>query len=353
MMVIITVILFLAVILYDTYYFAIFLYQSTKSCDVTYNPHISVIIPVYNNQSTIKDCIDSVLRSHYDIQEVIVVNDGSIDETSHILDSLHDPRLLIYHISHSGKAAALNYGIERASGDIVTVDADTILTPHTIGNLVRNLKIYDAVAGNVQVSNRTGFLGRCQCIEHIRVAMFRKVSQFFNEIDIVPGPVGAFKKEIFSSLTYGASMVEDMELTRLLKEKGYRIGYEQEAKAYTKMPHTLTHFLTQRLRWARGNLELAGQGTLPLTAVVIGYLLALGDVSILALSIWTHMPEIVLIFFGYESCTMLIGTYREKEPCTIESLFFPVFMLFLDIVFLITYFQAFIQLQTGKIFSDR
>jgi cellulose synthase/poly-beta-1,6-N-acetylglucosamine synthase-like glycosyltransferase len=258
----------------------------------------------------------------------------------------------VYHIPHAGKAAALNYGIERAVKDIGVVDADTTLASQTIGNVVRNLKIYDAVAGNLQVLNRKGFLGRCQCIEHVRAAMFRKVSQFFDTIDIVPGPVGAFRKEIFSRFTYGSSVVEDMELTHLLRESGYAIGYEQDAKAYTQMPETLNHFLNQRLRWARGNLELVREGRLPLQTLIIGYLLALGDLSILALSIWVNAPEIVLFFFGYESCTMIVGTLRERESCILESVFFPVFMLFLDAIYIITYFQACIQLYKGKIFSN-
>lgn len=341
---IVLLVLFMVIITYDTYYFVIFLYQSHNKGEIQYNPDVSVIVPVYNNESTIRECITSILHSHYEIREVIVVDDGSTDNTGNILDSFKDKRVIVYHIPHSGKAAALNYGIERAAADIVTVDADTTLAPDTIQTLVRNLKSYDAVAGNLQVSNRKGFLGRCQCIEHVRVAMFRKVSQFFNRIDIVPGPLGAFKKEIFSRLTYGTSIVEDMELTRMLREKGYSIGYEQDAKAYTEMPVTLKQFLNQRLRWARGNVELVCRGTIPVTALGTGYALAVADMSMVILSIWVHAPGFLLLFFTFESCTMIIGTHEEAEPCLIESILFPIFMLFLDFIYLITHAAAFISL---------
>lgn len=341
---IVLLLLFLMIITYDTYYFVIFLYQSHKKGKIQYNPDVSVVIPVFNNESTIQDCIASILNAHYKIREIIVVDDGSTDDTGPILDSYADERITVYHIPHAGKAAALNYGIERAAAEIVTVDGDTTLLPDTIPNLVRNLKTHDAVAGNLQVSNRKGFLGRCQCIEHVRVAMFRKVSLFFDRIDIVPGPLGAFKKEIFSQLAYGTSTVEDMELTQMLREKGYSIGYEQDAKAYTEMPGTTKQFLNQRLRWAQGNMELASRGVIPVTALLTGYMLAAADMTILMMSLWVNAPGILLFFFIFESCTMIVGTYEEAEPCFIESVFFPIFMLFLDFIYLITHVIAFISL---------
>ena len=328
-------VLFFIIILYDSYYFGIFLYQSSMKTTIQFSPPISVIIPVYNNESTIKKCIQSILSSDYDITEVIVVNDGSTDKTRKILDSLTG--ITIYHIPHSGKAAALNYGITHAATDIVTVDADTVVHKDTITKLVRNLKVYDAVAGNLQVSTRKGFLGRSQAVEHVRAAMFKKVAQYFDDIDIVPGPIGAFKKDIFSQVCYGTSLVEDMELTQKVREKNFTVGYEQEAKAYTEMPVTWTSFLNQRFRWAKGNLELLFKGEIPFRKILPGYLMACADLLLVILCLITHYFLLLFLFFLFESFTMSVGNYREKTDYYVESVFFPVFMLFFDGIFLLSH----------------
>lgn len=328
-------VLLLVIMVYDLYYFAIFIYQSLKKNEIEYSPSVSVIIPVYNNEKTIKKCVQSVLNSHYDIKETIVVNDGSTDKTKQILDSIAG--ITVYEIPHSGKATALNYGIAHSSGDIVTLDADTVVNPDTIQALVRNLKMYHAVAGNVQVLNKNGFLGRAQAIEHVRVAMFRKVAQYFNDIDIVPGPIGAFSREIFSKITYGASIVEDMELTHHLRDKGFTIGYEQNALAYTEMPASWNSFLKQRFRWMKGNLELLTKKQIPVKKVFTGLLLAFLDLFFVVFCLLNHYYVLILILFMFESMTMIVGNYKEKTHLFAESVFFPVFMLFFDGIFLFSY----------------
>ena len=333
--------IFLLVILYDVYYFAIFLYQSFKKTEVEFSPLISVIVPVYNNESTIEECIKSIQNSKYQPKEIIVVNDGSTDNTKDILNTLHG--ITVYHIPHAGKSAALNYGITHSSHDIVTVDADTVILKDTLTNLVRNLKMYDAVAGNVQVSNRKGFLGRCQAIEHARAAMFKKVAQYFNDIDIIPGPIGAFKREVFSQVEYGTSIVEDMELTQKLK-KEFTIGYEQEAKAYTEMPVSWKSFFNQRFRWAKGNLELLFKGEILFRKILPGYILAFADLFLVSICLWNHSFLILFLFFLFESFTMFMGNLREKTNYYLESALFPVFMLFLDSIFLLTHLYGLISI---------
>lgn len=335
-------VLLLIIIVYDSYYFGIFLYQSFKKTVIKYSPQISVVVPVYNNELTIEKCIQSILNSDYTIKEIIVVNDGSTDKTKEILDSLTG--VTVYHIPHSGKAAALNYGIAHSSHDIVTVDADTVVHEDTVKKLVRNLKVYDAVAGNLHVSTRKGFLGRSQAIEHVRAAMFKKVAQYFDEVDIVPGPIGAFKRHVFSQVQYGTSLVEDMELTQKLREKNFTIGYEQEAKAYTEMPHTWASFLNQRFRWAQGNLKLASKGEIPLRKIIPGYFMACADVLLVVLCVLTHHFLLLFLFFLFESFTMVVGTYKENTNYYAESVLFPVFMIFLDGIFLLSHIHGIISL---------
>ncbi|MBU6999137.1 MAG: glycosyltransferase family 2 protein [Theionarchaea archaeon] len=330
-----TVVLLVLIVAYDCYYFVIFLYQSSKKTLLEYTPSCSVIIPVYNDESTIGQCVQSVLDSDYLFEEVIVVNDGSTDGTREVLQNLQG--ITVYNIPHSGKATALNYGIAHSRGDIVTLDADTYVGRDTVKMLVRNLREYDAVAGNLQVSNVKKFLGRCQAIEHVRVAMFRRVAQYFNEIDIVPGPIGAFRRAVFSRIVYGTSMVEDMELTYNLRHEGFTVGYEQRAKAYTRMPDRWIPFLNQRLRWAKGNLHLLLEGNAPARKFLAGYGLALADLLLVLLCFLYGQYPALLLFLWFESVTMVMGTYKEGANLYAESLAFPIFMLFLDSMFLISH----------------
>ena len=329
------ILVFLIIVVYDAYYFVIFLYQSFKKTTLQYSPPVSVIVPVYNNESTIEQCIQSILNSYKMIKEVIVINDGSTDKTKDILQSLTG--ITVYDRPHAGKAAALNYGITRALYDVVLVDADTIVKKDTIVFLVRNLQIYDAVAGNAQVLDKKNFLERAQAVEHVRASMFKRVAQYFDDVDIIPGPLGAFKRDIFSQIRYGTSMVEDMELTQEIREKGFSIGYEPKAKAYTKMPGRWVPFLKQRFRWAKGNVHLLVNKNLSLKKVLTGYVLAFLDLFFVVTCFLHQYYGVLFLFFFFESLTMVVGTFREKGGCFLESVLFPVFMLFFDGVFLLSH----------------
>ena len=90
-------------------------------------PLISVIIPVYNGEITIKETIDSVLTQTFLDFELIVINDGSQDLTLKIVSSILDPRLKVFSYPNAGLAATRNRGISHASGEYISfIDADDL-----------------------------------------------------------------------------------------------------------------------------------------------------------------------------------------------------------------------------------
>lgn len=94
---------------------------------------ISVVIPVYNGESTITDTVQSVLRQTCLDFELIVINDGSSDSTLDILTEFQDPRLRIFSYTNAGLSASRNRGIDLACGEYVSfVDADDLWTPHKL-----------------------------------------------------------------------------------------------------------------------------------------------------------------------------------------------------------------------------
>src|SRR6185437_7682875 len=121
--------------------------------------HVSVIVPAYNEEKVIVATVERILKSDHQDLDVIAVDDGSQDNTSAVLRAAfgENQRVTLVRIVNSGKAAALNIGLERATGDIlVALDADTQFQRDTIPRLVRWFSDPEigAVAGNAKVGNR-------------------------------------------------------------------------------------------------------------------------------------------------------------------------------------------------------
>ena len=106
---------------------------------------VSVIVPVYNKESCLSDCLSSMLRQTWKETEIIAVNDGSTDGSRGIIDGFaeQDSRVIPLHIPHGGVSSARNAGIRAASGEFLAfVDADDRIEPDYIQNMV--LAIGDA-----------------------------------------------------------------------------------------------------------------------------------------------------------------------------------------------------------------
>ena len=111
--------------------------------DVTAVPLLSIIVPVYNEEATVRAVIDRLLEVPFPIpREIIVVNDGSTDGTRRVLDALGEPGgvRVIHAARNGGKGSAIRLGLDAAAGDILAIqDADLELDPAQIGDLLRPL----------------------------------------------------------------------------------------------------------------------------------------------------------------------------------------------------------------------
>jgi cellulose synthase/poly-beta-1,6-N-acetylglucosamine synthase-like glycosyltransferase len=231
--------------------------------DASYRPLVSVVIAAYNEAKVICRTIETVLGGVYRDVEIIVVDDGSSDGTAEVVRAAYGghPRVRIIAKENGGKASALNRGLELAAGEvIVALDADTLFDRWTIERLVRHFADpqVGAAAGNVKVGNATNLLTRWQAIEYITSQNFdRRAYDLLNCITVVPGAVGAWRREAieraggYSSQT----LAEDTDLTWAIRKLGYRIVTENEALAYTEAPDGLRALARQRFRWAFGTLQ--------------------------------------------------------------------------------------------------
>lgn len=224
---------------------------------------VSVVIAAYNEEKVISRTIQTVLDSSYPVSEVIVVDDGSKDATTAVVerDFAGNPRVRCFRKENGGKSSALNFGMQYVTGEvIIALDADTLFAPDTIGRLVRHFEDpkVGAVAGNVRVGNIQNLLTRWQALEYVTSQNFdRRAYDLLNCITVVPGAVGAWRKaaiEQVGGYTHD-TLAEDTDLTWSVRQAGWKIVNDSTALAFTEAPETLTALSRQRFRWAFGTLQ--------------------------------------------------------------------------------------------------
>lgn len=237
--------------------------ERRRTFDMSFGPRVSVVIAAYNEEKVIERTIRAVLANHYEPLDVIVIDDGSKDDTSGVVRRAFagHPQVRLITQENGGKASALNHGIADATGEIIiALDADTIFARDTIANLVRHFRnpMVGAVAGNVKVGNRINPLTYWQSIEYVTSQnLDRRAYGVINSVTVVPGAVGAWRREaILQAGGYTTdTMAEDMDLTWRIRRIGWRIENDTDAVGYTEAPDTFRGLFKQRFRWAFGTLQ--------------------------------------------------------------------------------------------------
>ncbi len=227
------------------------------------NSFVSVIIPAYNEARVIENSIRRVLTSVGVALEVIVIDDGSKDDTSAIVAAAFadDPRVRLITQANTGKATAVNNGIAAAKGEIIiALDADTQFEPETIARLVRWFLRPEigAVAGNAKVGNRFNWVTKWQGVEYVTAQnLERSALAMFGAMMVVPGAVGAWRRSALTEVGGYPhnTLAEDQDLTIAIQRKGWKVAYDQDAVAWTEAPESFGALMKQRFRWAFGTLQ--------------------------------------------------------------------------------------------------
>lgn len=224
---------------------------------------VSVIVPAYNEAANITATVRSLVASDYPWVEVVVVDDGSTDDTADVVRSLGLPGVRLVQQRNAGKPAALNTGIRHTrAGLVVLVDGDTVFEPDAVGRLVQPFAAADvgAVSGNTKVANRRGLLGQWQHLEYvIGFNLDRRLFDIGECMPTVPGAIGAFRREVLVETggVPGTTLAEDTDLTMATLRAGWRVVYEETAIAWTEAPSTLRQLWKQRYRWCYGTMQAA------------------------------------------------------------------------------------------------
>ncbi|MFW8595551.1 glycosyltransferase [Cribrihabitans neustonicus] len=227
-------------------------------------PKVAVVIPAYNEAKVIARSIESVRASGYKNLEIIVVDDGSTDDTLiEVLKFGRQSGIRLISQPNQGKWSALNRAILSAGTEfVVCIDADTQVCKSSIAELMRHFadpKV-GAVAGKIIAGNRVNLLTRLQALEYATSQnVDRKAFDKINGILVVPGAIGAWRVEALerAGLFTDETLTEDTDLTIQVNRAGYRVIYEPRARGYTEVPETTGELLRQRLRWSLGMFQSA------------------------------------------------------------------------------------------------
>jgi cellulose synthase/poly-beta-1,6-N-acetylglucosamine synthase-like glycosyltransferase len=222
-------------------------------------PFVSVIVPGKNEGKHIYKLANSLREQTYQNFELIIIDDGSDDQTPEICRSLKDNGLIDTYLRNDvrgGKASAANLGLRYARGQfVIHLDADCSYDRDAIENILVPF-YYDvnigAVGGNVQVRNyKESLCATLQAIEYMdTISIGRIASSELGIYRVISGAFGAFKKEALDRLggwDIGPGL--DGDITVKIRKLGYKIHFEPTAVCQTSVPVTFRKLVKQRLRW--------------------------------------------------------------------------------------------------------
>jgi len=253
-----------------------------------HEPFVSILVPACNEAETMDAAVRSLILLDYPRYEVIVIDDGSKDETYPIAKQHEGDyercTVRVYSKPNGGKWSALNFGFAKAKGDmLLCVDADSRLASDTLWIAVARMQAEPGVvgvAGQVTIRNRVNMLLKLQALEYVlgnggmRMAMSE-----FGIVTIVPGAIGLYRREIFEEVARlscnqrqvashgedsgkvygplsGETFAEDFQLSLSCLALGGKVVYEPRAVAFTKGPARMDALMSQRYRWMRGTWQV-------------------------------------------------------------------------------------------------
>ncbi len=228
-------------------------------------PGITILVAAYNEEACIASTIDSIARQEYPgPMQVIVINDGSTDTTAAALAALQYPWLQVINLQRNGgKSHALNVGLARARFRLtLTIDGDSYLYRNALRNLVGRY-LSDppdtrAVAGAVLVRNsRENLVTAAQEWDYFHgIAAIKRLQSLYQGTLVAQGAFSIYDTDTIRELGgWPHTVGEDIVLTWSLLDRGYRVGFAENACVFTNVPTTWKQFIRQRQRWSRGLIE--------------------------------------------------------------------------------------------------
>ncbi|MCZ7564461.1 MAG: poly-beta-1,6-N-acetyl-D-glucosamine synthase [Burkholderiales bacterium] len=229
-------------------------------------PLVSILVPCHNEGRDVEEVVEYLLRTRYPNYEILVVNDGSTDDTGAVLDRLvgrHEQLRVVHLAANQGKALALNTAALLARGEhLVCIDGDALLDPDAVSWLMTHFFTgprVGAVTGNPRVRTRSTLLGRLQTGEFSSIiGLIKRAQRTYGRIFTVSGVVACFRKAALQDAGYWSTdmLTEDVDVSWKLQLNHWDVRFEPRALCWILMPETLKGLWRQRLRWATGGMQV-------------------------------------------------------------------------------------------------
>ncbi|WNO59645.1 glycosyltransferase [Rheinheimera sp. MMS21-TC3] len=228
-------------------------------------PLISIIVPGKNEGKHIPKLVQTLSEQSYPFFELIVVDDGSDDDTPQICLELERQGMIDCFIRNSirgGKASAANTALQFTRGNyIVHIDADSHMASDALETIMLPFFMdpdIGCVGGDVRVANYSdSFATQVQGVEYSKSLMLsRTVSSQLGILRIVSGAYGAFRKDVLDKI-YGWDVGPglDGDITLKIRKLGYKVVHEPASVCYTNVPQGFWKLAKQRFRWDKSMIR--------------------------------------------------------------------------------------------------
>ncbi|MEK6835606.1 MAG: glycosyltransferase family 2 protein, partial [Nanoarchaeota archaeon] len=228
-------------------------------------PLVSILIPAYNEQDTIIGVLKSVIKLDYPKNklEIIVVNDGSTDNTANLvkrfINENKNYNINLINQKNSGKGTALNKGLNVCKGEFFTcLDADSFIKEDALKKMLPHFQ--DEKVGVVlplmKITQPKNVLQKIQWVEYLINLFYKSIMSHLNCVHVAPGPFSVYRTKLLRSLGGfdEKNLTEDLEISLRLQSKNYKILQLMNTEVYTVAPDNLKGFYKQRNRWYKGTL---------------------------------------------------------------------------------------------------
>ncbi|MES1986724.1 MAG: glycosyltransferase, partial [Pseudomonadota bacterium] len=202
-------------------------------------PFVSVLVPCFNEGANAYETIGALLQLNYPNYDIILINDGSTDDTAAIIDDIAAKHVNVKAVqltSNQGKAMALTVGTIMSSSEyLVCIDGDAVLDPNCITWMMRHFLSgprVGAVTGNPRIRNRSTLLGKLQVGEFSAViGLIKRAQRVYGRVFTVSGVVAAFRKSALHQVGYWSTnmVTEDIDISWKMQTHYYDVRYEPNA----------------------------------------------------------------------------------------------------------------------------
>ena len=235
-------------------------------------PGVTILIAAYQEEAAIADTLKTIAAEDYSGPiEALVLNDGSTDRTGEVAQRAVNELIFLPNTdvrvvnfpTNRGKSAVLNAGLEMASHElIVTIDGDSQLNSDALTFIVERILSdparTQAVAGAILVRNsRENLITGAQEWDYFHgIAAVKRMQSLYQGTLVAQGAFSIYRKAALVEVGGWPDTVgEDIVVSWALLNRGYRIGYAEDAITWTNAPNSFRLFARQRQRWSRGLIE--------------------------------------------------------------------------------------------------